>query len=167
MFTKMKVIKLLFMLILFLFGNVGNVLAQNKIPQFKDYPVTETYTGKTAPLDLTKKDRTNLRLQKAAQQKPNFAGQYILTAWGCGTECVTGAIIDAKTGKLYWFPFIICCWGGGVDETFNPIDYRLDSKLIVFSGERSERKGDNGAHYYKFEKGRFIHIQSVLKKEQN
>ncbi|MCM3869832.1 MAG: hypothetical protein ND895_03895 [Pyrinomonadaceae bacterium] len=147
----------------------GSAPAQNRIPQFKDYAVSEVYIGKTAPLVLTRDDRTfKTRLTSAAKnQKPNFAGHYILTSWGCGTTCLMGAIIDAKTGKVYWWNFSICCWSPDVDQKFQPIEFRLNSKLIVFSGARNEKDGDIGAHFYKFENGRFVLVRSVLKENQN
>ncbi len=141
--------------------------AQNRVPQFKDYPMTETYTGKTAPLVLTGDARMfRTRLRAAAKKQPNFAGQYILTTWGCGSGCLAGAVIDAKTGKVYEFPHTLCCWEADADENFRPLEFRLNSRLIVFSGVRNEADGDNGAHFYKFENGRFTHIRSVLKPEQ-
>jgi hypothetical protein len=113
---------------------------------------------------LTKEDRTfRARLRDASQGKPNLAGRYILTSWGCGTTCLMGAVIDAKTGKVIWFPLTICCWGSDVDDNFNPIEFRLKSNLIVFSGLRNEKEGDNGAHFYKIEDGKFTHIRSIPK----
>ena len=145
---------------------VNIALAQNKIPRFKDYAVTEAYIGKTAPLILSKTDKTfRTRLQEAARNKPNFAGHYILTAFGCGAECLMGAVIDAKTGKVFGFPHPICCWGASVDNNFKPIEFRVESKLIIFSGLRNEKENDTGAHFYKFENGKFIHLTSLLKKE--
>ena len=142
----------------------GSVVAQRRMPQFKDYPVSETYIGKNAPLILTREDKMfRTRLREAAREKPNFAGHYILTAWGCGTSCLMGAVIDAKTGKVYWWNFSICCWGYDVDDKFRPIEFRLNSKLIIFSGVRNEKDGDDGAHFYKFENGRFVHLRSVSK----
>jgi len=143
---------------------LADVRSQSRVPQFKDYAVTETYTGKTAPVVLTRGDRMfRTVLREAAKEKPNFAGRYILTAWGCGTACLMGAVIDAKTGKVYWWGFSICCWRAEVDDNFQPIEFRLNSKLIVFSGIRNEKDNDNGAHFYKFEHGRFVHLRSVLK----
>lgn len=77
-----------------------------------------------------------------------------------------GAIIDAKTGKVYWWNFSICCWRTDVHDKFNPIEFRPDSKLIVFSGLRNEKDGDDGAHFYSFENGRFVHLRSDLKPGQ-
>ena len=146
---------------------IVDVQSQSRVPQFKDYPVRETYTGKTAPVVLMRNDRRwRTVLREASKEKPNFAGRYILTAWGCGTSCLMGAVIDAKTGKVYWWGFSICCWDE-VGDNFRPIEFRLDSKLIVFSGVRNEKDHDNGAHFYKFENGRFVHLRSVLKPEPN
>jgi hypothetical protein len=146
-----------------------HISAQNRLPRFADYPVNEAYIGKTAPLILARDDmmfKTRLRWA-VKNQKPNFAGHYILTTWGCGAQCIAGAVIDAKTGKVHWWNFSICCWWGfDNDENFKPIEFRLNSKLIIFFGHRNEKERDNGAHYYKFENGRFVHLRSELSPEQ-
>ena len=134
--------------------------AQDRVPQFKDYPAA-AYSGPNAPLILTRDDRNfRTRLREASKEKPNFAGRYILTAWGCGTSCLMGAVVDAKTGRVHWWNFSICCWTS-TDDNFKPIEFRLNSKLIVFSGARNEKEGDEGAHFYKFENGRFVHLRST------
>ena len=139
---------------------VDSISAQNRVPQFKDYPA-EAFSGPNAALVLTRDDRTfRTRLREASKEKPNFAGHYILKAWGCGTSCLMGAVIDAKTGRVHWWNFSICCWNS-IDDNFKPIEFRLNSKLIVFSGARNEKEGDEAAHFYKFENGRFVHLRSV------
>jgi hypothetical protein len=143
-------------------------MAQDRLPHFKDYPVSGVYKGPNAPVVLKRDDRTfRTRLREASKEKPNFAGHYILTAWGCGTSCLMGAVIDAATGRVYWWDFTICCWSFDVDNKFQPIEFRLNSRLIVFSGARNEKEGDVAAHFYKFENGRFIHLRSVFKDKQN
>jgi len=60
---------------------IVDVQSQSRVPQFKDYPVRETYTGKTAPVVLMRNDRRwRTVLREAWKEKPNFAGGYILTA---------------------------------------------------------------------------------------
>ncbi len=148
-------------MLFFLAGNTG---AQSRLPQFRDHPATERFTGRNAPLILTRRDvMFRTRLRWVARERPNFAGRYILTGWGCGTGCVMGAIIDARTGRVYWFDFTVCCWNGDMDENFQPVEFRLNSKLIIFSGARNERDGDVGTHYYKFENNRFVHIRSIIR----
>lgn len=131
--------------------------AQSARPRFKDYAVAEAYTGKTAALDLRDPDaRTyRTRLREAATQKPNFAGHYIVTAWGCGAQCLLPAIIDAKTGKVY-FPFTVCCWGSDVDD---PLAYRLDSKLFIVNGSRNE-EAVGGLYYYTWQNNKLTLIQT-------
>jgi hypothetical protein len=147
--------RLLFFAITLVIMN-SHAWAQKPAPKFKDYPVKEIYQGKNAPIALTRDDRMfRTRLSNAAQAKPNFAGHYIVTAWGCGAECLMGAAIDAKTGKVHWWDFSVCCWNDNVQK---PIDFRLDSALIVFSGLRNE-EGSKGPHYYKIENGRFIQLR--------
>lgn len=143
----------------------SSAVAQSTVPKFKDYPSVDVYNGPTAPLSLSKNDLTfKTRLRWAAKHlKPNFAGHYIFTAWGCGAECLMGAVIDAKNGKVHWWDFTICCWGPETDDKFDPIEFRLDSRLIVFSGLRNEKEGDDGAHFYRFESGRFVHVRTIPK----
>jgi len=139
------------------------VCGQTKVPQFKHYPSTENFSGKNAPVIIGKNEKTfRTRLREASKEKPNFAGRYILTAWGCGAECLMGAVIDAKTGRVYWWNFTICC-AANFAADFKPIEFRLNSRLIVFSGLRNE-EGENGAHFYKFENGRFVFIKTVKDK---
>jgi hypothetical protein len=77
-----------------------------------------------------------------------------------------GAVIDANSGKVYWLPHTICCWGAEVDDRFRPIEYRLDSRLIVFSGLRDEKEGDDGTHFYEFDNGKFIKLASIMKEKR-
>lgn len=157
---KTEIVRIATMLAVGLISIPTSMQAQNQIPVFGNYPVVEKLQNKNEPIVLSKKDRIySTRLKEAAKQKPNFAGHYILTTWGCGMECLMGAIIDAKTGRIYQLPFTICCWGDEISNDFKPIKFRLDSKLIVFSGARDEKDGDIGKHFYIFENNRFIQIQ--------
>lgn len=135
--------------------------AQQRVPQFKDFPAGEQYRGKSHAVVLAGDARRfRTRLKDAAKGKPNFAGHYIVAIWGCGTECLEGAIIDVKTGRVYMLPFTLCCWRM-VDDDFKPLEFRSNSKLMVFSGARNEKDNDNGAHYYKFENNRLIFLRSI------
>ena len=74
----------------------GRAPAQTAVPRFGDYPVNERFAGKTAPLFRSREARMyRTRLSEAAHENPNFAGHFIVSTWGCGTECVMGAIINA------------------------------------------------------------------------
>lgn len=142
------------------------VFSQGKIPQFKDYAVSETFTGKNAPMVITKNNRDfRTRLKEAAKRKPDFAGRYVVAIWGCGTACVAGALVDAKTGKVYFLPGAIHDFEG--DENLDPVVYRLNSRLIIFSGMIDQENGGDGwsSHYYEFKNGKFIHIKTIQRKQ--
>lgn len=132
---RIKNVLLLLALIL-TFGSVG--LAQSTTPTFKQYAArveriknvrVNLKSHKTASMF-----RTNLR--NAAKEGVNFAGHYILTTWGCGTNCSQSAIIDARNGRVF-FPRILEGAGFGFcdlpDDT-EPIVYHADSRLLVLSG---------------------------------
>jgi hypothetical protein len=138
------------------------VLAADGPPWFEDFPAAETYQGRNAPLILGKDDKEfRTRLREAAKQPLNFARHYILTAWGCGAGCLVSVIIDANTGRVYWAPHTICCWAIDLPDDFRPIEARIDSRLIIFHGERNEKRGDDAAHYYEFRGGKFVYLTSA------
>ena len=147
-----------------LFVATLNANGQSGLPRFNDYPVSERFNGKMAPLVLSHAAREfRTRLREAAREKPNFAGHFIVTTWGCGTECVQGAIIDARTGRVFMLPFSLCCWGteAGVDDRFKPVEFRLESSLIVLSGARNEKDGDYATRFYRFQDNRLVLLKSV------
>lgn len=126
--------------------------AQAPAPTFEQYPVAARYTRSVAPLRIaSKQDREfRSRLAEASRQPVNFAGHYILTTIGCGAACVLTAVIDARTGRVAWLPFSLCCWDLPVPE---PVQYRADSDLIVLNGQRNE--GVGGTFFVRFVAGRF------------
>lgn len=125
-------------------------------PQFQDLPST-IYTGKRMEARLTdKQSRQYASMLRTASHRPiNFAGRYVLTSWGCGASCVMAAAVDAKTGTVTWLPFTVCCWAPDVLE---PIEYRLESRLLVVHGNINESGAASDVHYYGFDGRRFAPI---------
>ena len=84
---------------------------------------------------MAKLYRSQLRWQAAGP--PNFAGHYTIARWGCGSQCGQFAIIDAKTGQVYFDPRI-----QHVDEinadNEEPIEFREDSTLLILTGNINE-----------------------------
>ena len=159
---------LLVVVSIFLLSLNTSVPAQSSQPRFNAYPVRSVFKGKNAAIRLSKEDMNfRTRLRHAARQKPDFAGEYVLAAWGCGAECLVGAAVNVRTGRVYWLPFTICCWAFGDDV--KPIDHRLNSRLTVFSGSRNESEKDtrDDMHYYEFQNGRFIFLKTLKRRETN
>jgi hypothetical protein len=139
------------------------ILAQKGVPRFENYPVTKIYRGKVVPLKLTKWDEAwRERFQGAIERfEVNYAGHYILYTWPCGSECMTGVAINAKNGRVSWLDVRLNY------RIENPVDYRINSSLIILSGCRD---GDlhvkTGQHYYRIRNGRFVHLRSIPSKQR-
>ncbi|HWT00998.1 MAG TPA: hypothetical protein VN256_12190 [Pyrinomonadaceae bacterium] len=114
--------------------------------------------------------RTNLR--NAAKEGVNFAGHYILTTWGCGTNCTQSAIIDARNGRVY-FPGQLEGAGFGfceLPDDAEPVAYQADSRLLVLSGFKGgDLSRDNapcGIYYLEWTGRNFRQVRFVEKKRR-
>ena len=131
-----------------------------QLPSFSSYPAP-LYRGPNASIVLSKETSSyRTRVIEASHFAPNFAGRFVVTAWGCGTSCLMGAIIDVSTGRSAMLPFTICC-ATPTSENFKSIDFKADSRLIAFSGMRNE-DAPMGTHYYEFNGLNFKFIKTVV-----
>ena len=109
---------------------------------FEDYPVAEIYKGEIAEVDFESYPAAyefRTRITEGAKEGPNFAGQYTVVTWGCGSSCGISAIVNSKTGKIVHFGLY----------SFADIIYKLDSRLlIVYSGPPSSEEGEPMIDYY-------------------
>ena len=133
-------------------------------PRFEDYPAGEIYRGPIAPVVLDTK-RARLfrgRLREGSRQGPNFAGHYTVVFWGCGTGCAQVAVVDAKTGRIYWPPLAYTDIPDSPEESEDKAafatrhrNFRPGSKLLVLTRARYDGRGGYTAYYYLFDKNRF------------
>lgn len=131
------------------------------LPRFKDFPAKEIYSGKNAPVNLSSPEarKFKTRITEAAQQKPNFAGHYILARWGCGAGCLQAAIVDAKDGRVFMMPFTVTTVG---EEVIDPVQFDLQSDLLIVNGSRNDQP-ENGSFYYRWDGNQLTLIRSVKK----
>ena len=76
------------------------------------------------------------------RQPPNFAGHCSFVYWGCGTNCMGGAVVDQQTGKVFVPPLTRNAQG---DEHWiisglffmdkPPIQIRSSSRLMILKRE--------------------------------
>lgn len=131
-------------------------------PRFEDFPITTGSPARNAPLVLTSRDRQyRTRLRAAAAERPNFAGHYVLTTWGCGTECLYGAAVNLRTGRVTFLPFATCCFSEAPEGAKEMVTFRQDSSLLVLLGMRDGRGRDIGSHYYRIQGDSLVHLRSV------
>ena len=151
-FMKSNVATLLSLLLLAVIPLFG----QNPQPYpFAQYPAPAPYKGKPAPPKLTTRSQREFRtvLRQGAQKGPNFAGHYTVVEWGCGSNCVVFAVVDAANGKVY-------------DRDMPPINdqypcglsYRLESRLFVVE-KSSTPNGNCEARLYTWNGSRFVPAQ--------
>ncbi len=94
----------------------------NPKTSFNDYQVT-VYKGKLADPDFsTDPDakRFITRIKNECANGINFAGQYTLVTWGCGSPCQSGVVVDRKTGEIF----------GGYGTALGS-EFKKDSKMII------------------------------------
>ncbi|MND93381.1 hypothetical protein D3C80_855670 [compost metagenome] len=100
---KARVIFLLFFLGLSSQITFGSEVGSQQQPRPEDYPAPAVYKGKPAKVlldsELARTFRT--RLTAALSQKPVYAGEYVLTGWGCGSSgCYNQVLVNKRTGKV-------------------------------------------------------------------
>lgn len=102
------------------------------------------------------------RLKRARKGGVNFAGSYIFTTWGCGTSCVQGAIINARTGVVYFPKELGVMTFNSLGDEDIPIQYQKDSKLFILNGTAGDNEDNESGTYYfvwqgtKFKKVKFV-----------
>ena len=134
------------------------VSAQQAVPRFEDFPVEAMFEQTPAPVILASARARMFRTVLTAQAKkpPNFAGRYRVATWGCGSDCHAFAIIDARTGSVYFHRDAL--WVGGLPGNDDDrIQFRKDSRLLVLVGARNDQ--GEGKYYYEWTGTRLILIR--------
>jgi hypothetical protein len=135
----------------------GTALGQDRTPTFADLPAPQTFSGKAAPPQVTegKAHTYRTRLREGAANGPNFADHYTVVIWGCGTDCVEFAIIDAKSGAVF-FPAFLPVESvferdaeGKTTITPRKVEFRRDSRLLVVTGT-IRGGGLNHRHFFEW-----------------
>lgn len=153
------------------------VSGQNrKIPTFSQYPAkVEKARAKAIDFRHSRGAETfRTRLTDGLRRGVNFAGHYVVVGWGCGTGCISGGIIDARNGRVY-FPNAFHDIGVWYDDSgyiAEPVKFRKNSRLFVISGisgDQEERNDDKiwGDYYYELKGNGLGLIKFVPRKRTN
>lgn len=153
-------------------------------PRFEDYPAGPMFMGPSAVPILTTAEERKYRtwIERAmrsglgvwngnsqnpsATPGPNFAARYVVIRWGCGSNCLMMAIVDAKSGEVYPPPL-----SGVGTELFVPIDptsareidFRPDSTLMVLRDACTDFRNRStcGKYYLNWKDKRFTTVKFV------
>ena len=92
-------------------------------------PLNSEITGK-ADIDFKSnpiaEDHRTVITEKYNELEVNFASYYIITTWGCGSGCVSGAMVDIRDGIVYAMPEDKE-WGG--NGTY--IESKKESQILI------------------------------------
>ena len=146
-------------------GGARRAKPAESYPDFGSYPAPARYGGTPAPVRLrTRRDRLfRTRLREDSREGPNFAGHYTVVFWGCGTGCAQVAVVNAKTGLVYWPPID---WVDiPAERSVRPNDnYRLDSRLLVLTRSHYDRELSYTAYFYVLDRNRFRLVRRAERK---
>jgi hypothetical protein len=153
-------------------------------PGFRDYPVTEVFTGAPADPIFTSAEqrryRTRIREGVAKgrgvwsggwkdnpveTREPNFAGHYYVIRWGCGSQSLMMAVVDAVTGSVYGSP--LTGDGTSLYVSMDPlsdfdIDFHRDSSLMVLRNGCAKARAECGVYYFNWRGDRFVLLKRTL-----
>ena len=118
---------------LLIFGLDIPASAQHRKPQFHDYVVADIYRGIPARVNFRISPGARsyqTRLREGAAKGPNFADHFTIVTWGCGSDCYDVAIVDARTGRVWFAPFT-----GAIDLSF-----RRNSRLLIVDPQAEREK---------------------------
>jgi hypothetical protein len=109
-------------------------------PEFAKYPAEPSLASPPAQPNMSEPKARRFRtvLRSAALEGANFNGHYVLTHWGCGTNCIEWAVVDLADGGI-WFapePAGSCSAHSRLGEEAGPdwFELRLDSALFYLHG---------------------------------
>ena len=127
------------------------------LPRYADFAVTpETLPTRPALKRnnrFSRKYRT--RLGEGLRDLPvNFAGHYVMVTWGCGTTCLDGGMVDARTGQATALPFLLDSFASLEVDIADPLLYRADSRLVVMLGMLREEDAIPRQYFYQWTHGR-------------
>jgi hypothetical protein len=148
-------------------------------PRFEDYPATASFSGPPAMPKLKPDvDRSVGDVHRSLgeairdgvekgwgvfrdgkeQAGPNFAGNMIVIQWGCGAPCLRMALVNARTGDVYYPPItdgdaqnfsLPLLTEVGNDVPGNPeVEFRLNSNLMIIKATPVQSQSHPSFTYY-------------------
>jgi len=132
---------------------IASVQAQSP-PRFESYPAFGHFSGKPAPAIISHPRARLFRttILNQAKGEPNFAGYYHVATWGCGSGCEGLAVIDARTGRVYFNPLALNV-ATVPYQNEERLQFHLDSRLLIISGAVDGSNGYQAEAKFYFEWG--------------
>jgi hypothetical protein len=130
------------------------------ILKFEDYAIQDedAFQGQPAKPHIVKKNHRAFRtaILDAAEKGPNFAGRYAIAQWGCGSGCLSMALVDEATGKVFSGPFETLTTptvSGENAHEFQGLVFQLNSRLFIADGCQEDKTC--ATYYYEWKNDKF------------
>jgi hypothetical protein len=122
-------------------------------PQYADFAVAPEAVDLRPALKLdsafSREYRT--RLREGLRDLPiNFAGHYVMVTFGCGSTCLYGGMVDARTGEATALPFLVDSFGSDKVDIEDPLLFRADSRLVVILGKLRDEDDIPRQYFYEW-----------------
>src|SRR5437016_505424 len=174
------------LMVILLLGVGGRVYnATDRIPTFEEFAAKPLFQGSPARPRFTnppqlrpnrqvnekdmfpdEDDRYRASVEYDAERGPNFAAQYTIARWSCGTSCFSMVVIETGTGTLYRnMPFGTLVTNGNPGATnhkYAGLTFRRDSSLLIIEGcfdmdyrDSQGKAPDCSRSYYRWVRPRF------------
>jgi hypothetical protein len=135
-------------------ANLANVKQPLK---FEDFAVPVSHPLKVTPprIDSSEARRYRTVIRHGAADGSNFAGHFAVVAWGCGSSCSERAIVDTRSGHVYFdrrLRDLDTTQAKAIndkDEQF-PAYFSVSSRLLVIVGAPNEDESRDGVAFYEW-----------------
>src|SRR5262245_4303970 len=120
--------------LMILFSLVCAQAAVTQSLRFQKYPA-QVFSGPVAAAKISSPRARMYRtvIRKGAKEGPNFAGHYTIVVWGCGLNCRQLAIVDARSGEVF-FPSNLMQVNFLFEDTEEFLQFRKNSGLLIVVG---------------------------------
>jgi len=150
-------------LILFLGISVQAAAAQSL--RLQKYPA-QVFSGRPAAAKISSPRARIYRtvIRNGAREGPNFAGHYTIVVWGCGLNCRQLAIVDARSGEVF-FPSNLLQINFLFEDTAEFLQFRKNSRLLIVVGSMVGTNDDwrTGKYYYEWKNQRLLLVHAIKK----
>lgn len=130
----------------------GQTSCASSAPRFESFSVPASPNQPSVHVHLKSHPRAyrfRSALRAGVRKGPNFSGSYTIVSWGCGVACQELAIVDAKSGKVF-FPKALRLNAYHVvheDPLPSPFQFQLNSSLLVVVGAPNDGE-EKGIFFY-------------------
>jgi hypothetical protein len=134
------------------------------IPTFGEFDTAEAFNGPAAPplIRSPAQKKFEAQIRRQSTLPANFAGHYKIAEWGCGSSCVSIAIVNLKTGEVHDGPFSTLGYGSAYtyEGGFEELEYKASSRLLVVRGCPEDK--NCGTYYFEWKGNHFERLRFAV-----